>query len=133
MSASTPTFYGKRPSVTEEATIRRRITKKTFVTANGCLIWTGARTTSGYGKIKVTCCGREQTLRVHRALYFLETDLQSMDSTKQVSHLCNEKLCVNTAHLSLEENVVNMQRKNCFSERRCTGHVGYADCIINQR
>ncbi|KAI8487210.1 hypothetical protein Bbelb_350080 [Branchiostoma belcheri] len=120
MAASTPTFYGKRPSADEEATVRRRITKKTFVTADGCLIWTGARTISGYGKIKVTCCGREQTLRVHRALYFLHTDLQSMDTKKQVSHLCNEKLCVNTGHLSLEDNVINMQRKNYFSDTSVT-------------
>ncbi|KAI8516433.1 hypothetical protein Bbelb_050140 [Branchiostoma belcheri] len=58
ISASTPTFYGKRPSVNEEATVRRWITKKTFFMANGCLIWTGTRTTSGYGKIKI------QTYRV---------------------------------------------------------------------
>ncbi|KAI8493175.1 hypothetical protein Bbelb_291790 [Branchiostoma belcheri] len=52
----------------------------------------------------------------------------SLTTSMHVSHLCNEKFCVNLTHLSYEESVVNQLRKNCFSEGRCTGnHPGYTN------
>eukprot|EP00058_Branchiostoma_floridae_P010012 XP_002595500.1 hypothetical protein BRAFLDRAFT_69099 [Branchiostoma floridae] len=123
-------FYRQRPSNVQEASLRYRIVTKTFVSAEGCIIWKGARTRKGYGKMKVTSGGREETLSPHRLLYFLDSGLNNLDPTMQVSHLCHEKRCVNLAHLSLEQNVVNQQRKNCFAEKHCMGHPQHPDCII---
>lgn len=39
-----------------------------------------------------------------------------------MSHLCNNKLCVNPEHLVYEPRWVNNARKNCVKEGKCTGH-----------
>ncbi|KAI8478589.1 hypothetical protein Bbelb_436870, partial [Branchiostoma belcheri] len=59
----------------------------------GCLTWTGARSRRGYGRMRVRGTGGDE-----------------------------QEVCVNPGHLSYEEGVVNQQRKNCFSEGRCSGN-----------
>ncbi|KAI8517607.1 lens induction in camera-type eye [Branchiostoma belcheri] len=72
------------------------------------------------------------TLTSHRVVFFLNPDLPNLDPKMHVSHLCHNKMCVSPAHLSYEPNIVNQQRRNCFAERRCTGHTVYRDCITEE-
>ncbi|KAI8521380.1 hypothetical protein Bbelb_011340 [Branchiostoma belcheri] len=127
-------FFDKRPSAETEAKLRARIAQRSAASSGGCLTWTGARSRRGYGRMRVRGTGGdEQEVSPHRVAFFLCSDRPNLDTNMHVSHLCNNKVCVNPGHLSYEEGVVNQQRKNCFSEGRCSGnHPGYPNCIITQ-
>lgn len=81
-----------------------RILKQGVKNDNGCLIWQGIVTPSGYGTIGVYY---KQYL-VHRLSYLIHSDLkelpkESKDETVPtvVRHLCNERLCFEPTHLAL--------------------------------
>ncbi|KAI8489753.1 hypothetical protein Bbelb_323830 [Branchiostoma belcheri] len=134
MASYRANFFSKRPSADTEGTLRVKIEQKSVASTGGCITWTGARCRDGYGRMKVkTAEGDERVVSPHRVIFFLTSDRPSLTTSMHVSHLCNEKLCVNPTHLSYEESVVNQQRKNCFSEGRCAGnHPGYPNCIIKK-
>lgn len=106
-----------------------------------CLIWQGARWgTSGYGKIAIDMhdgTGRKY-FRAHRIAYALRYHsgtfpaIPSHDNTGspvEISHLCNNKLCLNTEHLTLESHMNNMERMSCFAQGHCIkAHSPY--CLI---
>lgn len=41
---------------------------------------------------------------------------------QQASHLCNNKLCINTDHIVFEDNYTKNNRKTCFLNANCSGH-----------
>lgn len=133
-SCSSGNIFDKRPSADNAAKLLTKISRKTVATSGGCVKWTGAKNSRGYGRIVVTKAegGDGSVAGPHRLAYFLKSDLPYLQTHKHVSHLCNDKLCVNVAHLSYEESVVNQQRKNCFDHDRCTGHPGYPKCLTKQ-
>lgn len=94
-----------------------------------CILWQGQTTPSGYGVVNHTFRGRKFKSKVHRIRFFLGNNCTSLDPTFHVSHLCNQKLCINLNHLSFELADVNNQRKTCFNEGRCFGHKGHQDCL----
>ena len=87
-------------------------------------------TSAGYASLRIMFRGRRIRLRVHRLIFYLLNDLNPLDPQIHVSHLCNSKTCINIDHLSYEPAVVNIKRNGCFSNNRCFGHVGFANCII---
>jgi len=123
-------FYATRPSAHLEATLRARIAQNSVPASDGCIRWEGAKCERGYGRMKFTTEeGFVRYVRPHRLVYFLTSGRACLQRSMHVSHLCNVKDCVQPAHLSYEENFVNQQRKNCFSEDRCTGHQEYPRCL----
>lgn len=70
-----------------------RFMDKVRIEPNGCWIWIGRKNTDGYG----TCIHQGKRCRAHR--YVLEV-VNGIEITKpQVHHTCENKSCVNPAHL----------------------------------
>jgi hypothetical protein len=101
-----------------------------------CVLWQGGGTP--YGKMKVTWSGHQpRTEYVHRVAYTLHhlyafTDFRP---TRQISHLCHTKLCVNISHLSHESRDINMDRNRCAFRGSCSRahkdvYGTYANCIL---
>jgi hypothetical protein len=95
-----------------------------------CWIWTGGRTDSGYGKMKVV--GDEQ--RAHRVSYQLHHK-EELPTYVPIHHTCSNKLCVNPHHLQAttqQENTAEMLERNYYLSliaeleeklKNCTCHV----------
>jgi hypothetical protein len=75
---------------------------------SGCLLWTGAKTPGGYGKV-----GRGgRTIYVHRAVY--EANFGPIPAGLVVMHGCDQPSCCNPDHLALgtkADNSLDMVRK----------------------
>jgi hypothetical protein len=75
--------------------------------AASCWIWTGARTTSGYGTIRF---GRPDrvTYLAHRLSYTWHVG--PIPDGLVIDHLCRNRACVNPEHLDPVPQSVNMNR-----------------------
>ena len=51
-------------------------------------------------------------IKEHQLIYFLFFN-ESPYLNKGISHLCNNKRCINISHLSLEPHSINTQRRSC--------------------
>ena len=83
----------------------------------GCWLWTGAKDTNGYGRIKV----HGQSLYAHRVSY--EQHRGAIPSGLVLDHTCKHKQCFNPAHLepvTSQEN--NIRGIRAITERRIEGH-----------
>lgn len=77
--------------------------KRIALLANGCWHWNGAKSTSGYGNVRID----KVQLRAHRVSY--EDKYGKISKDLVVDHLCRNKLCVNPLHLEAvtqQENVI---------------------------
>ena len=85
-----------------------------FISKTGdtdCWNWTGAITSTGYGKIKV----QYKTKLAHRHSY--ELLVGPIDTGLFILHSCDNKLCVNPEHLrqgTQSENIKEMHDKGRF-------------------
>ena len=75
-----------------------------------CCLWTGQKDKDGYGEISFQFRGKRVKVRVHRLVFYIQTNFTDM-KTRHVSHICHKKDCIKFEHLSLETVNVNNKRK----------------------
>lgn len=90
---------------------------------NGCIIWTGGQNDNGYGQLTF----RHEHLSTHRFVWkYFKGSLP--DKSKQIDHICRNRLCVNPEHLrivSVTENHLNSKTSDegGLNKRQCSkGH-----------
>lgn len=79
-----------------------------------CWIWTGSKTPSGYGQLRI----RQRACVAHRFSY--ELNIGPVPNSLFVCHRCDNPGCVNPGHLFLgnqQDNVADMVRKGRHSSR----------------
>ena len=66
-------------------------------TETGCIEWTAARFTNGYGAFHLSTRVGPRTLRAHRVAYLWHHG--PIPDGLMVDHTCSNRVCVNPAHL----------------------------------
>jgi excisionase family DNA binding protein len=79
----------------EPAPLRERMLSRLIIDPSGCLLWTGARNSSGYGHIRVG--GGRSDAFVHRLMY--EMFAEPIPDGLELDHLCRVRHCASPAHL----------------------------------
>lgn len=96
---------------------RRRITRNTELSADGCWEWNKALDRYGYGRFRITLEGVVRASGAHRISWLVfRGDIS--DPVLQIDHLCRNRRCVNPAHLDLVTNYENYLRAAPFPEWR---------------
>jgi hypothetical protein len=85
-----------------------------------CLVWTGAKTDNGYGRLKINA----KYQRAHRVSYSLHNG--PIAEGLIVLHTCDVRLCCNPAHLVLgthADNMADMKNKGRAARGANHGNV----------
>ena len=105
-----------------------KILSRCTVDKNGCIVWTGAKTSAGYGNIRLKINGKPKFLVTHRVIYLYHNPgLENADDL-EIDHLCRNRLCCNKNHLEAVTTKTNTLRGISFSainsqKKRCKwGH-----------
>lgn len=112
---------------------RQRFEAKT-IAAGDCLIWTGAKSVTGYGRFKVG----QRLYAAHRLALWVATG--EMPNDREALHDCDNPSCVNAAHLrwgthadNMNDAVVRGRRAGRLHTHCPQGHayqVGNVGCSI---
>ena len=86
-------------------TLPRGFASKYRVSPTGCLVWTRAIQTKGYGSV---CVGRGRTALAHRVAW--ESARGPIPEGLTIDHLCGVKRCVNPDHMEVVTRGGNTRR-----------------------
>lgn len=93
-------------------------------TSGDCWLWTGAKSSAGYGNISFTENRKRRWLLPHRAVYvYLNGEHEG-----ELDHLCRNRLCCNPEHLQVVDSRTNTLRgtgptaKNYWASHCKRGH-----------
>lgn len=103
---------------TEE--LKDRFLSKTESGPSGCINWTGARFTNGYGAFKAMVGGNWRQCKAHRIAFLIAGG--SIPDGLTIDHLCKNKGCVNPDHMEVVTQTVNSQRGNPIKSHCKRGH-----------
>lgn len=84
---------------------------------DGCIIWTGAVQSSGYGSVTN---GKGSSVLVHRREW--EHTNGPIAPGMTIDHLCRERLCINVEHMEVVSRAENSRRKNEAQTHCVRGH-----------
>jgi len=93
-------------------TVQRFWNKVDKRSPDDCWIWTGSLGNKGYGRIRV----KNRTRRAHRISWMLAHKTK-IPKNKMICHTCDNRACVNPAHLYLGDNTTNMRDKSSLTPR----------------
>lgn len=91
------------------------------VHVDGCLLYTGARSTKGYGSIR----NKHGIYSTHRLVYIIAIGIPRSKSHYVVDHMCSQKACCNPDHLRLVPSFVNASENTKWTRRElcANGHL----------
>lgn len=78
-----------------------------------CWLWTAGKFSDGYGGFHVTAEGWHKNVKAHRFAY--ETEVGPIPAGLVLDHLCQNKGCVNPAHLEPVTNLENLRRADALN------------------
>jgi len=79
----------------------------------GCLQWTGAVTSKGYGNVVIKVGGHKRYLPPHRVIFVVERG--AIAATLEIDHKCRNRLCCNPEHLEPVTTAENTRRGHSFA------------------
>jgi len=95
--------------------LRERVFSRLIVDPSGCLLWTGAITSRGYGQVS----SGNRNVPVHRLTY--EWFVGPIPDGMEIDHLCRVKHCAAPAHLEAvthRENVLRGRSPSALQARQ---------------
>lgn len=97
------------PSQMQSATVQRFWAK--VDKTDGCWLWSGSRTSAGYGNIAYTVDGVRHWALAHRLVFLLTTG-EAVPADMEVDHLCRVRACVrpDLAHCEIVTPAENKRR-----------------------
>ena len=92
-----------------------------------CWEWLGTISKYGYGHLNI----KGKTQQAHRASWAIANKTWPIPAGKMICHTCDNKACINPAHLYLGDNTTNMRDKSSLTsedvrEIRKLNTEGYA-------
>lgn len=95
----------------------------------GCHLWTGSATLGGYGQFRLW--PQKVTVVAHRFAWVLANNLVVPERADVDHAVCNNRLCVNPAHLEIVSHAENLRRRDARRTHCRRGHALTADNLTS--